>query len=37
MKKVYDWDIGVVIQIENNNKTLKLVCSIHTTIHQLKI
>lgn len=37
MKKVYDWDIGLTIYIENNNKTIKIVCSIHTLIHQLKL
>ena len=37
MKKVYDWDIGLSVYIENNNKTVKIVCSVHTTIHQLKL
>lgn len=37
MKKVYDWDVGLTIKIENNNKIVNMVCSIHTTIHQLKI
>lgn len=37
MKKVYDWDVQLSIRIENNNKTVTVVCSVHTNIHQLKI
>lgn len=37
MKKVYDWDLGLTIKVENNNKIINIVCSVHTTVHQLKI
>jgi|LakMenE01Jun11ns_1017448.scaffolds.fasta_scaffold9811099_1 hypothetical protein len=37
MKKVYDWNIPLTIHIENNNKILNIVCSVHTTVHQLKL
>lgn len=37
MKKVYDWDIQLAVAIRNFHKTLNVVCSVHTSIHQLKI
>jgi hypothetical protein len=37
MKKTYDWDVCLLIKVENNNKNITIVCSIHTTIHQIKI
>lgn len=37
MKKVYDWDVGLTFNVENNNKNINVVCSVHTNIHQLKL
>ena len=37
MKKVYDWNIELTIHIENNNKNIIIVSSVHTNIHALKI
>lgn len=37
MKKVYDWDVTLLIHVENNNKNINMVCSVHTTVHQLKL
>ncbi len=37
MKKLYDWNIPLTINIKNTTKSLKIVCSVHTTIHQIKI
>lgn len=37
MKKTYDWTVQLAITVSNNQRTLKLACSVHTNIHQLKI
>lgn len=37
MKKVYDWNVKLTIQVENNYKNIEIVCSVHTNIHQIKI
>ena len=37
MKKTYDWDIKLFIDISPNPRRLELVTSIHTNIHKLKI
>ena len=37
MKKVYDWNIKLSVQVENNYKNIEIVCSVHTNIHQIKI
>lgn len=37
MKKTYDWSINLDIWVSNMNKKLKIVCSVHTTVHRIKI
>ena len=37
MKKVYDWNVELLVHIDNNNKKILIVCSVHTTVHALKL
>jgi hypothetical protein len=36
MKKYQDWDIVLIINLQNIGKKIKIVCSVHTNIHQIK-
>lgn len=37
MKKVYDWNINLQVNIKNFKQNLTITCSVHTSIHLLKI
>ena len=37
MKKTYDWNISLNVNVQNNNKKLNIICSVHTNVHQLKL
>ena len=37
MKKTYDWSVRLRVTVSNNQRTLEMVASVHTNIHQLKI
>ena len=37
MKKLYDWNINLTISVQNNHRSLNVICSVHTNIHQLKL
>ena len=37
MQKLYDWNINLTISVQNNHRSLNVICSVHTNIHQLKL